>query len=148
VIVYELTGSVSSGLTREQKSLSIRSLQFFLSPILKSNSSNTMTKCFYCQTDFPLLPSPEGKEVNVKCGKCLIRKPGQSAPEIAVINVLFYVMIQCSTTLLIYLQAKPQCAGCGITTNSLQRALCNGCISVYRVSWFIFVQKKLHLIRT
>jgi hypothetical protein len=60
-----------------------------------------MTKCFYCQVDFPLLPNTEGQdEIHLKCGKCQIRKPGLSAPELAAINVCrIYIRILLKTFL-------------------------------------------------
>ena len=51
-----------------------------------------MTKCFYCQVDFPLLHDVlllDGQEGHAQacCGKCANRKPGMCAPEIAALNV-------------------------------------------------------------
>lgn len=42
-----------------------------------------MTQCLYCGIDFLLLPD----KPNVKCGKCTLRVPGLSVPEIASLNV-------------------------------------------------------------
>jgi hypothetical protein len=50
-----------------------------------------MTKCFHCQVDFPLLhvllDGEEGHAAQACCGKCVNRKPGMCAPEIAALNV-------------------------------------------------------------
>lgn len=46
-----------------------------------------MTICFYCGIDFLLLPGRPGDNSSVRCGKCMLRTPGLSVPEIAMINV-------------------------------------------------------------
>ncbi|KAF8952860.1 hypothetical protein BDZ97DRAFT_1909005 [Flammula alnicola] len=45
-----------------------------------------MAKCSYCGIDFPLLADRDNEAV-VRCGKCALRVPGLSVPEIAIINV-------------------------------------------------------------
>ena len=56
-----------------------------------------------------------------RCGKCLVWKPGLSAPEIETLNICF-IHLKVTEAEVKIPQLRPQCAGCGIMSNSVMGA--------------------------
>ncbi len=122
-VLYNFILRQSAGLTSKQlfqcKATYLKPSLFCPHPIDK------MPECSTCLINFPRLTA-------TKCTKCTSKTPGMIQSEISVIEVSDHAVgIKGFSSLPLWVQNKPQCAGCGLVSGRFINPICPACIMHY-----------------